>query len=348
MDEIFDLLESFWVQDFSICFAQSNIQHANLSYFKLNNVITMQQMFQGCSSLLDMILSNRTIPKVINMSYICYLSTVRIADFSNLRLPELTNLISAFSGCTSLESVNLSNLHAPNLTTLSNLFSGCTSLESVNLSNVYVPKLTTLLNAFKNCTLLETIDLSTFYCPNLTSMESMFEGCIQLKSVNFTNFITKNVTNMFSVFYNCSSLANIDLSSFDTSNVTTMYGMFTGTSIIRLDLSSFSSANLINMEAMFAKCTNLVELVLNKEFGNNVVSVTNSEIDMYATLDNGDELIFTRLLYIPTLDTNINLQTIYCNENVIKIFDKSMQYHSSKSYIADETVDGLTKYVLQS
>ena len=67
-------------------------------------------MFNGCSSLTSLNLSNFNTNNVNNMSYM-------------------------FGECSSLTSLNLSNFNTNNVNNMSGMFGGCSSLTSLNLSN---------------------------------------------------------------------------------------------------------------------------------------------------------------------------------------------------------------------
>ena len=124
----------------------------------------------------------------------------------------------SFSGCSSLESVDVTNLafigrsafqncsalesfDAPNLTTFGNAnshtFGNCTSLKSVDLRGLTAVG-TNGDNNFTNCTSLQYVDLR-----KLTSFgtnQSIFNGCTSLSLIDFTlvsSVITLNNTNHF-------------------------------------------------------------------------------------------------------------------------------------------------------
>ena len=75
----------------------------------------MCYMFEGCSSLNNLNLSNFNTQNVTNMWYMFY-------------------------GCSSLKNLNLSNFNTQNLTNINCMFNGCESLTNVNLSNFNTQK----------------------------------------------------------------------------------------------------------------------------------------------------------------------------------------------------------------
>ncbi len=107
----------------------------------------------------------------------------------------------AFSGCTSLTSINIPN----SVTRIQYYaFSGCTSLTSINIPNSVTE---ILYNAFSGCTSLTSINI-----PNsVTEIGSgMFSGCTSLTSINISNSVTEIGSGMFS---GCTSLTSIVIPS---------------------------------------------------------------------------------------------------------------------------------------
>ena len=169
---------------------------------------------------------------------------------------------SAFSGCTSLASIDIPN----SVTDIGNFaFSGCTSLASIDIPN----SVTSIgFSAFSGCTSLASIDI-----PNsVTSIGfSAFSGCTSLASIDIPNSVTSIG---FSAFSGCTSLASIDipnsvtsignyafqgctsLASIDLPNSVTSTGdyAFQGcTSLTNVDLKSCSYIR----EKAFQGCTSL-------------------------------------------------------------------------------------------
>ena len=165
---------------------------------------------------------------------------------------------SAFSGCSSLTSVELPNattigdeaffrcdaltcVELPNVTTIGdNAFYDCSSLTSVELPNVTMIG----VQAFFDCSSLTSVEL-----PNVTTIGGLaFSGCDGLTSVELPNATTigdnafsgcdgltsvelPNATMIgYSAFYDCSSLTSVEIGS----SVTTIGGLaFYGSDSIR-------------------------------------------------------------------------------------------------------------------
>ena len=155
----------------------------------------MSEMFQNCSKLTSLNVSNFDTSNVTNMRYMFY-------------------------NCSSLTSLNVSNFNTSKVTDMKWMFSYCSSLTSLNVSNFNTSNVTNMSYMFYYCPKLTSLDLSNFYTSKVTSMTQMFYNCSSLTSLNLSNFNTSNVTNMPGMFQNCSKLTSLDLSSFDMSKVT--------------------------------------------------------------------------------------------------------------------------------
>lgn len=83
---------------------------------------------------------------------------------------KLVSIEKVFSGCTSLESVDLSGCIKIRVL---DAFSGCTSLKSVDLTGCDELR---LIGGFSNCVSLEAIDLSSSYMLRKIG-ERAFYGC---------------------------------------------------------------------------------------------------------------------------------------------------------------------------
>ena len=128
--------------------------------------------------------------------------------YGEVVLPSTLSVISynVFKDCTSLTTITIPDSvtmlgqgSSWSTSTKSLAFSGCTSLKTVNLGGV-----TQIGNeAFLNCTSLVNIDLS-----NVTNMNNnVFQGCTSLKSVDLSKLATPGNY----VFDGCSSLETVTL-----------------------------------------------------------------------------------------------------------------------------------------
>ena len=203
---------------------------------KLNtsNVTDMSGMFDSCSSLTSI-------------------------DLSNFDTSKVTNMSAMFGSCSSLTSLDLSNFDTSKVTNMSGMFAECSSLTSLDFSNLNTSNVTNMIRMFISCSSLTSLDLSNFDTSKVTGMQYMFEGCSSLTSLDLSNFDTSKVTHMWEMFSTCSSLTSLDLSNFDTSNVETMQYMFSGCSSLKTIYASdkFVTKNVENGYNMFKNCTSL-------------------------------------------------------------------------------------------
>ena len=97
----------------------------------------MDSLFNGCSSL-----------KSINLT--------------NFDTNRLTNMASMFSGCRSLDAIDLSGFNTYNVYNMTRLFYGCDSLKYLNLSNMNMINCNSYDDIFSDISNIKYIDLRNF------------------------------------------------------------------------------------------------------------------------------------------------------------------------------------------
>ncbi|MCD7958725.1 MAG: DUF285 domain-containing protein [Ruminococcus sp.] len=188
---------------------------------------------------------------------------VESIEFNNcLYTGNVTSFYCMFSGCSSLQSLDISSFDTSNATEMTYMFRYCSALTSLDLSNFETSNVTDFHYMFYYCSALQSLDISSFDTSSATTMSNMFGACPALTSLDLSSFDTSNVTNFGSMFYECSALTSLDLSSFDTSNVTDMSGMFYGcTSLTTIEIpTNCDISNVTDMAKMFYNCSSLEEL----------------------------------------------------------------------------------------
>ena len=200
--------------------------------------------------------------QVTNMiSMFSHCTSLTSLDVSGFNTANVTSMCGMFSECTSLTGLDLSNFNTSNVTDMSWMFYNCLGLTSLDLRNFNTEKVTTMYYMFGSSQNLANVDVSSFNTANVTDMSYMFAHCLSLTSLDVSNFNTEKVRTMGSMFYECEQLTSLDLSNFNTSNVMGMGYMFCNCySLTSLDVSSFNTENVINMEFMFATCFSLTSL----------------------------------------------------------------------------------------
>ena len=286
---------------------ESEVKRTKVSSLTVNNDCIVDGTWDGDG------IDTSTMTNMTNMFSGC--SSLQTLDMSNFVTNNVTNMNRMFSGCSSLQTLDLSNFVTNNVTNMNWMFSGCASLQSLDLSNFDTNNVTNMGNMFYNCQSLQSLDVSNFVTNNVTDMSYMFNGCNELQSLDVSNFDTNNVKNMSSMFCFCSSLQSVgDLSNWDTSNVTNMSSMFNRISLQSLDLSNFDTNNVKNMNWMFEYCSSLQSLDLSNFDTNNVTNMNNIFVGCrnLTTLIGGrtiDEVLSNNISTFNGLKINISLDS---------------------------------------
>ena len=179
------------------------------------------------------------------------LSGEYVTDIASVRTDYITgsNLFYDYSRITTIREPVLERLNTSVFTSMSGMFSGCSSMEKLNLASFNTSNVTDMYGMFSGCGKLASLDVSHFSTNNVTNMNGTFSGCESLTSLNLSKWNTDNVTGMNSMFSACKALTELNLSSFNTNNVTGMGGMFSGcTSLTELNLSNFDTSKIIRKD----------------------------------------------------------------------------------------------------
>ena len=242
------------------------------SLYNSQNVINMDNLFYGCSSLTSVDITSFNLASIISMHDMFHgCSSLLSIDLSNHEAPNLENMQIFLYGCSSLISADFSNFNSPKLTYINSFFNGCTKLEKINLNNFVTNSVQHFDLIFFGCSSLSSLDISTLNTQSAKYMEYMFYGCSGLISLNLINFNTENVLHMNDMFHGCSALTNIDISSFDTKNNIYFNGMFNGCSHLQiLNINHFNTEKAIRMDYMFAYCSSLSSINVSNFNTNNL------------------------------------------------------------------------------
>ena len=254
------------IKDFSYTYQFKNDGKYKITYKFENNLKNLCSLFNGCSLLTSIDLSEFNAEEVIYMRSMFYeCSSLTNINFSNFNTENVIDMSFMFSFCSSLYTLNLSDFNTENVIDMSFMFGFCSSLRDLDISNFNTENVTQMIGMFSECNLLKELNLSNFNTVNVENMEMMFAKCENLKKLNLTSFDTKNVTSMKGMFLNCISLEELDLSNFNTKNVTDMSEMFfLCSSLSNLDLTNFEIQNVKNIEKIFYGCISLKKDKLNK------------------------------------------------------------------------------------
>jgi surface protein len=247
---------------------------SGLEYLNTANVEFMNYMFNGCSALKSL-------------------------DLTNFNTAKVTNMGNMFEGCSALKSLDLTNFNTANVTDMSFMFKGCSALKSLDLTNFNTAKVTNMSFMFHGCSALTSLDLTNFNTANVTDMCFMFNGCSALTSLDLTNFNTAKVTYMDYMFNGCSALTSLDLTNFNTAKVTHMNNMFEGCSALTTIYASdkFDTDNVSYGSDMFTGCKSLKDYSDSKTDHTNAYCGTDgyfTPVFDYAELNKGTRTLTFR------------------------------------------------------
>ena len=136
----------------------------------------------------------------------CFYLT-EIEGIENLNTEKVTNMVSMFSGCSALTSLDVSNFNTQNVEDMSIMFEYCSALSSLDLSKFNTANVKNMEDMFKECRKLSLLDLSNFNTERVKDMSSMFSGCSTLQTIFASDkFVTDQVFYGVGMFFDCKNL----------------------------------------------------------------------------------------------------------------------------------------------
>ena len=169
-------------QWFSLC--ENLTQIEGIENLNTENVTSMRDMFNGCSSLTSLDLTNFNTAKVTDMKLLfAYCSALESLDLSMFNTENVTSMPSMFNGATNLKTLNVSNFNTEKVNNMGHMFANCPNLTSLDLSSFNTKGVEYVDNIFKNCSNLTTIYASENFAfgSGLKNGADMFLGCDKLK-----------------------------------------------------------------------------------------------------------------------------------------------------------------------
>ena len=168
-----------WFQNF-----KNLTQIAGIENLNTENVTSMRDMFNGCSSLTSLDLTNFNTAKVTDMKLLfANCSALESLDLSMFNTENVTSMPSMFNGATNLKTLNVSNFNTEKVNNMGHMFANCPNLTSLDLSSFNTKGVEYVDNIFKNCSNLTTIYASENFAfgSGLKNGADMFLGCDKLK-----------------------------------------------------------------------------------------------------------------------------------------------------------------------
>ena len=102
------------------------------------------------------------------------------------------------------EIENISYLNTSEMTDMGYMFTGCSSLQSLDLSSFNTANVESMINMFYKCSKLQSLDLSNFNTAKVADMRKMFYTCSKLQSIIISkDFTTKSVKYTTAMFDGC-------------------------------------------------------------------------------------------------------------------------------------------------
>jgi surface protein len=158
----------------------------NITLIWNTELISVANMFEGCSNIIEIDLSDFNSSKIIDMNRM-------------------------FLNCNSLRSINFFNFDTSLVISMGDLFVNCYSLSSLDLSHFNTSKVEKMSSMFLNCQSITSLDLSNFDTGNVDYMFNMFSGCTKLNFLDLSNFNTSKNPTWEHMLSNCDSLVYINL-----------------------------------------------------------------------------------------------------------------------------------------
>ena len=237
-------------------------------------------------------------------------SALKSLDLTNFNTAKVTYMNNMFEGCSALTTIYVSNKFVTdNVSNGSDMFTGCKSLKDYSDSKTdhkyancgtdgyFTPGCAyaefdnaTLTFRYKGVKPAGAYDLNvesnepgwltqsanikkvvfdaSFANARPTSCCWWFGNCFYLTEIEgIENLNTQNVTDMRNMFTCCYELTSLDVSNFNTQNVEDMTDMFLGCEKLSLlDLSNFNTANVMGMSSMFSGCSTLQTIFASDKF----------------------------------------------------------------------------------
>ena len=116
---------------------------SGLEYLNTANVEFMDNMFNGCSALKSL-------------------------DLTNFNTEKVTEMDNMFNGCSALKSLDLTKFNTANVEFMYHMFDGCSALTSLDLTNFNTANVEYMNNMFEGCSALKSLDLTKFNTAKVT------------------------------------------------------------------------------------------------------------------------------------------------------------------------------------
>ena len=187
---------------FCYCYKLRSIK--GLEKFNTKQVINMRAMFQACTLLEELDLSNFDTSKVTDMQFMfasCE-KLKRIKGIEKFNTSHAIGMKTMFQDCRELEELDLLNFDTSNVNDMGYMFANCFKLKRIKgIEKFKTNQVVTMRAMFQQCKELEELDLSKFDTSNVDDMGCMFAVCSKLKSLNLLSFSVNSDCDLENMFY---------------------------------------------------------------------------------------------------------------------------------------------------
>ena len=284
---------------FCLCSNLTTIE--GIEYLNTEKVTNMNSMFDRCSALTSLDLTNFNTAKVTDMNYMFIgcsaLTTIFVSD--KFVTSQVTKSVDMFSGCNKLIGAIKYAENTTNNKDYANYetgyftpkggFPGYAKFDEGTGTLTFTSGPSKPEGAYdlnegiyypgwwpgQRRKIKTVVFDASFANARPTSCYCWFSGCnnlTEIKGIEYLN--TENVTNMQEMFNACSKLTSLNLTSFNTAEVTNMRFMFHNCKVLTsLNLSNFNTEKVTDMQGMFWECWDLTSLDLSNFNTENVTAM---------------------------------------------------------------------------
>ena len=156
---------------------------SGLEYLNTANVKDMGQMFNSCTKLKSLDLTNFNTENVEDMTYMfCDCYELKSLDLTNFNTKNVKDMSCMFYDCAGLTSLDITSFNTENVKDMNNMFYYCENLKSLDLTNFNTKNVKNMERMFTNCSALTTIYASDkFVTTNVNVSDMMFKYCEKLR-----------------------------------------------------------------------------------------------------------------------------------------------------------------------
>lgn len=290
----------------------NNVRTINLSGLKVPSCTSLDGIFYGTGSLLEVNLSGSDFRRVESLEnflkimkngkWVRINEGLQLINLDSCDTSSLKSVKGMFSDYQQLTTIDMSNFIGPSCTTIESLFENCKNVQTLEIDGWNTINVLNMSKAFKSCG-APTISVADFEFNSVTNMTEMFNGsgaevitfpgnsgypltfsnvnqisgmfqnCKSLTTINgLKNASFPLVTDASSMFGGCESLTNADF-DLNLPIATTIANMFSNCKSLKSAEMDLNCPLVENISGLFNGCTSLSEADLELKF--NMVTEAN-------------------------------------------------------------------------